>query len=485
MMFSSFIVAAMALASFANVEAHDERLRGANIASQISDVSVSDAAPLGTDRGVKKADYKNTKVEDGALSDVALTDDEPTGNGTEAADLEWLPGDEADPLSEEELEKIMAHLPRNSVLKDMSTKPGKGLGRNNLKALVNSGKPFLLNGLDDDLRADLAEEMKFKLDNKNQPYLIVIPEREKGNQMNFHFIEATAPLYNDLLDGGTFDEKRRNFLLEFLKLADVSDNDVKEKNSSEENGDRRRLAGYAKPTRTYYHTAGPYYWYNSAGEYLAQYWETAYFDYYKTSRGHDIHVTHHGNWNSHYKWDDRNNKRGFANGHSTHKITPPSGYSIRDYTPKNINNVYTVTEETGFELSGSAECGAECTAGVGATYSEKQTISYKISEWEILANGYGQWDFKQAKPFKVYSSPMYTDFACYWEGGCLHYPPALSRGTLNYKTAVLLTGGTTGWKWIAMKNTGRTFVYQDRGWFSWGYTYWTMWLNSGRWVYVG
>lgn len=463
--------------------------------------SIRGAGGMNTDKENQQATARKNimEIEDVAISDAIISVDDIAGNATDAGDVEWTPGDEAEPLSQEEIEEIMSHLPSNSVLKDMSAKPGKGLGRNNLKALINSGKPFLLNGLDDDLRAGLEEEAKFRLDSKNQPYLIVIPEKERGNQINFHFVEAAAPHYK-LIKEGTALEKKKQFLLSFLEMANDADNDVKaNKPALELNdvGNGRKLEGTvprAKPTRTYQHTAGPYNWnwcpLSLVPTYcpyrMATYWETAYLDYYKTSQGHDIHVTHRGNWNSNYIWDDKNNIRGFANGHSTHELTPPSGYFIKEYAPKNVNNEIQVSKTTGFELSGTAECGQDCSGGVSASYSESETMTYSIKEWEILANGYGKWDFEQAHPFRPWTqSPMYTDFGCYWEGGCLHPLPALSRGNLDYKTAALLTGSKTGWQYVTFKNTGRTFQYRDDGWFSASWTKWTMWVRSGRWVYVG
>lgn len=426
----------------------------------------------------------------------------PQENGIELPEVVWTPGNEAEPMGEEELQELMSHLPSNSVLHDLSAKPGKGLGRNNLKALINSGKPFLLNGMDADLRADLEEVMQIKLEEENQPYLVVIPTKVR-NDINFHFIEAVAPIYENL-EGDAFPEKRRKFLLDFLEMADKEDRRVKgkalAKGKGKDNEGERMLNedAEATPTRSYTHTSGPYRWYQDQTLLeqafrwplvpIATYWETRYIDYYKMTNGrNDIQVVHEGNWDSNYFRDDRNGKRGWANGHSTLKVVPPSGYSISDYAPKNINGVTNVSETTGFELSGTAECSSsDCSAGIGASYSESKTLSYSIKDWEILSNGYGQWDFKQASPFKAYKSPMYTDFACYWEGGCLYYPPALSRGTFNHKAAVLLTsGGGTGWQKINFKNTGRPFMYSDDGWFASSWQWYTFTRNSVSSVYIG
>lgn len=470
-------IAFVATTTFAAiVTAHDESLRGAKSAFD----SAGDSVYLESDVQVQVADNDNDAVDPNAqwMKD---------NNGTEAGSLVWAPGEEAEPMSEDELEEVMSLLPHNSILKNMSTKPGKGLGRNNLNALVNSGKPFLLNGLDDELRADLEDVMKLKLNDENQPFVIVIPTRVKG-KITFHFIEAEAPLY-DQIKGETVTEKRHLFLAKFLKMAD-------EANAKVEQDHQRKLLATdaAVPNRSYTHTKGPFSWDWLVGDptenrgKLSEFWETAYIEYFKTSNGHDIEVIHEGNWNSNYQWDDRNTVRGWANGHSTVKITPPSGYGIREYTPKNINNEQDVSETTGFELSGTAECAStgECTAGIGASYSQERTISYTIKDWEILANGYGQWDFKQASPFRVYESPMTDQSECYWgDGGCLQRPPALSRGTASFKTATIMTGSNTGWQWVAFQNTGRSFRYSDKGAWSWDWTYYTLESNSGINVYVG
>lgn len=445
-----------------------------------------------------KSVVKHVKIEDVSTSDAAISFDDTEGNFIDAGEMEWMPGDEAEPLSHEEIDEIMSQLSSNHVFKDMSTRPGKGLGRNNLKALINSGKPFLLNGLDDDLRAGLEEEVKLRLEDKNQPYLIVVPEREKGNQINFHYIEAAAPQY-ELIKEGTASEKKRNFLRSFLEMAHHAHNDVDANRSAlklDDMGNGRKLEGtepIARPTRQYVHTAGPFEWHDTddPSHKISTYWETAYLDYYLTSRGHDIHVIHRGNVNSNYIWDDRNSVRGFANGHSTHELTPPSGYFIQEFEPKNVNNEIQVSATTGFELSGTAECGAECGGGVTAKYSESETIQYSIHEWEILANGYGQWDFKQVSPFTAWGeSPMCGGCGCgFMAGHCIRDLPALSRGTLDYKTAALLTGSdtenNTGWQWVAFKTTARSFEYHDEGLYDWRTRRWTRTAETGYWVYVG
>jgi hypothetical protein len=417
-------------------------------------------------------------------------------NGTEAGGLEWAPGNEAEPMDDSELEEMLSHIPGNSILKDMSAKPGKGLGRNNLKALVNSGKPFLLNGLDDDLRANLEEEMQLKLGKNNQPYMLAIPKKGKGGQVAFHFIEAVAPHYNSL-EGTTMQEKRRNFLRDFLAMADQMDSKAA-RDQAPKNDDGRKLGDAAVPTRTYRHTAGPYKFdYTLIPEPInlkldvSEYWESADVAHYKTSNGHDIRVIHEGHWSSNFYDDDEMSGMGVANGHSTAKITPPSGYSIYDYAPKNVNGVTHVSETKTFALSGTVGCGTSggCTGGVGAGYTDSTTMSYDIKDWEILANGYGQWDFKQNAPFRVNHNPTHTDtFSCWWVGGCLHRPPGLSRGNFSFQTITMLTGGSTGFKEIKFQNTGRSYYYDiwTEGLLrktSW--TYLTNSANTGRWVYVG
>lgn len=429
--------------------------------------------------GIKESDNKNgctcicncntlnSPSDDGDSAALVENQDgitTPRGNFSTVVlpEVIWTPqDDEVEPMDDDDLQEIMSRIP-SDILKGISAKPGKGLGRVNLKALINSGKPFLLNGMDADLRADLEEEMKFKLNEGNQPYVIVVPTKARGD-IAYHFFSAVTPIYKQV-EGETLPEKQRRFLLDFLDMADKSHRKVLA-GIGREDEDESRSNNQATPRRSYVHTQGPFRWcenYTSTGACInkySEYWETVYVDYYKLTNGHhNIKVKHEGNWNSRY-YSDENQIRGWANGHSTLKVIPPPGYSITDYLPKNINQAHEVSETTSFELSGTAECGpSECSGGVGGTVSQSRTLTYSIRDWEILSNGYGQWDFKQLSPFKAYES-FITFSGCFWRG-CVHDLPALSRGTFNHGAAVILTSsGDAGWKRINFENTGRPWLY--------------------------
>lgn len=393
----------------------------------------------------------------------------------ELPEIVWTPGEEAEPMGEDELQEIMSILPRNSIIKDVSTKPGRGLGKNNLKALINSGKPFLLNGLDADLRDDLLKVMKLKLEEKNQPYMLVIPYKTKGG-LNFHLIEAVAPNYEHI-EGETFSEKRRNFLRDFLRMSDREERRaaLTRGESKGKEGRRRLNDEEATPTRQIQLSSGPYYFGRETPENadIAMFWETKYLDFYQLTNGRqDIQIVHKGNWGSSLLHDGHSgdtDKMGWANGHSSLQIIPPSGYIISDYLPKNVNEVTSVRETTGFTLSGKVRCTSgetgTCNGEVGASRSQSTVLSYNIQDWEILANGYGIWDFKQANPFKVYGSPMTYGPLCFAKGGCFHELPALSRGTFNHEASAMITSeGTTGLQTVEFVNTGNEFMYLD-GWF--------------------
>ena len=67
-----------------------------------------------------------------------ISNNKPTGNGVEAVDPRWTPGNEADPLSKEDLAEVMSRLPRNSVLKGMSAEM-KVLKKENVEAEKSNG----------------------------------------------------------------------------------------------------------------------------------------------------------------------------------------------------------------------------------------------------------------------------------------------------------------------------------------------------------
>lgn len=443
---------------------------------------------------------ENMELEDITVSDSVSSQN---GNRTDKGTFKWEPGEETEPLSDKDIGDIFSRIPGNSPLKDMTVRPGRGLGRDNINALVNSGRPFLLNGVDDDLRGNLADLSKLKIENEHQPYVMVHPIKEKG-EINFHIIEAMAPHLDPDLDPV---KAKKDFLVKFLHDAEKAVKRVKtemlERESLGISGSSSEGAvPAAKPTRYVISDRGPFIWkncvpdstcnlfksiipsYNCCPTERTRYWDTVYLDYYKTSARHDIVVRNRGNWDTNFAYNNGNDRRGYANGHSKVEVTVPSGYALRDYWPKNINNLNSISKTEGFSLSGSAECGESCSGGVSATYSKSTTVSYSVLDYEVLANGYGTWEFKQMQPFEPWvDSPM--DTGDFWNGGSIHPLPALSRGVLDMDTQLIISGSNTGWQCVKFKETGYTFIYRDEGWWEWSANRWTQWVTGSRCIYVG
>ena len=455
------------------------------------------------DKDTLRLIMENMKLENIAVSDSISS---PKGNVTDNGLFKWVPGEETEPLSDEDMSDVFSRIPGNSPLKDMPVRPGRGLGRDNLNALINKGTPFLLTGVDDDLRGNLAELAKLKIDNEHQPYVIVNPIKVKGT-INFHIIEAMAPHLNPDLNPV---QEKKDFLMKFLHNAEEAIERVKAEMLEHEDlgiSGRSSDVARAKPTRSVIYDRGPFVWkfcidsttcntlksiygssYNCCPTERARYWDTVYLDYYKTSSSHDIVVRNRGNWDTNYKFNDGNDKRGYANGYSYVEATGPSGYALRDFWPKNTNNVNSISRTEGFQLSGSAECGESCSGGLTATYSKSTSVSTDIKDWEIKASGYGKWEYKQAHPFKP--SVPYDGWSAMndgdtWNGGSIHGLPALSTGVLDMDTQMIYSGSNTGWQCVHLKEYGYTFLYTDKGWWSWRADWWGQSYTGSKCIYVG
>jgi hypothetical protein len=443
-----------------------------------------------------------SSLSDGRVTSDGIVDrsleDEITGTGEDMGEQEWMPGPVMDPLTDDEVREILDLLPKTEgPFKDLEVASGKGQGqgKGNINRLVHSGKPFLLNGLDEETREAIMDELGIGLPEENQPFLIVVPQKTKG-QTYFQVIDGPAPHFPEGV-GST--DMKKEYLAELLFKSEDMANAQKRKDNRDAaggpaGGGTRNLATgnlavpnkkwvYSKPLITWRWSYSPGLEFFTFWDGILQGWFNYEIELFKTDNANDLVIATNGHWNSNYIFDDANSLRGYANGHMTYELNAPDGFNLLDYMPKNINNINTVSESKGFQLSGSVSGNQDGVGGGGgASYSETKTISYPVRDWEILANGYNKWDFKQALPFKVGESPMYSDFYCFWEGGCLHPLPALSRGTFNFETVSHISGDGTGWQYLGFKQTGRSYRYQDTGWFSSTWTWWTRWVSHGLWL---
>lgn len=413
-----------------------------------------------------------------------LEDDPPenTDHVEEDVYVELVPGDAFDdPLDDGEVMSLHDLLPKNGPLAFMQVSPGQGTLKKNFKGLINSGKPFLLNGLDEETRRDIMDEIGVQLPYANQPYVIIVPHKFK-NERYFQIIDSQAPLQADTMD------LKREFTSQFLFLADTMVNADKRRNNEQEQnsngaGHGRHLAGTVLRSNTI-STVTFYGFRPGQSSYTHQCWFNYHYEIYKTSAGKkDIVISSQGNWNSNYMWDS-DKQKGFANGHITQRIVPAEGYRLLNSFPTNTNRVNTVSSTQSFALSGTAGVDKDGpSVGVGAGYSNSQTVNYSMKDWEILANGQNQWDFRQQFPFRVgfgsVDSPMKRSGGCLFEGGCLYELPTLSRGTFDFETLSHYSGPDHGWRPFGWKQTGRSCVYKDAGWFVGTIQTWTLFQQHG------
>ncbi|MEM6698387.1 MAG: discoidin domain-containing protein, partial [Bacteroidota bacterium] len=155
-------------------------------------------------------------------------------------------------------------------------------------------------------------------------------------------------------------------------------------------------------------------------------------------------------------------------------------FKLDRYAPSNSNPTTTYTSTTGFSLS--ANVGADASngpsSGLSASYSESNSVSSTVREFEASASTGSTWtEFK----FKMGKHPSDYVEQCFGCTPSIINLPALATDQLTPKSEVVFTapGDYTGSKSIQLKTTHYGMrIYSNGDWF---YPHW-YWRSKGWWI---